>query len=998
MDPRLSGSGIRGVEYPKKRGPSKSPDGAHGRKQQKPDSPIGNGIPNNVDSRRSSISNGTTNVARPNLSAQSQLPPRPPPAAPMRKPSDGAILSSPRSPLESATSGRTTPQQRPSNLSKDTTPQLTKDTAPQLTNGVPAPNMDLSMDSMSLTDFLVKFSSDLASRAALEHERNQAQALLSGAQRQYNEMKKHFKSYPAIEERKNMDKKVAQEALKFKEKQLLENSTSQQEIAGALATIIGQLAAPKPNPDMVSRAEYDALKADMKQQAASMSQLWQDLTAAKQIADKANSKCGQLRQDVTVAKQIADRASSESGQVPKFYDDIEQLKKDRSTLLNWKEDAEPRFTGLVNFGQRLAGAEAKSTSTKKAFDDFMEQRVDQLATKQDVKALEATDTSIVNNIRELQKFQAKLAAEKMSSPSMAKESVAEPWLDERFQNLVDGQEKHDKEIKGLQLGGNQIFVDVQAKIDDTMKEQETMSQTLEQLGTHLVTSKENINSIRDSIEEEGKEIIVKRVKKLDILVNNLSSKLGNIHDASIIKRVSQLEEDCKALQEAARRTSTSYRSQSSPAISVNATAVDLEPIEARLDVLKNKLNAFITEQEDKDDMVEDVIKTVITAQTEVMSNRLTDEINSVREGIEPAIASAVQPLAKGYHTLQIAVDGFEEAMLSKAPSEAIDSLKTTLSTISEEVKKLQANHQRAKSTSHTPAPEYQRPQPNGAFQGVQQSPQLPNGVAGSPQINRPQSPYASPYLHGQQTQNAATTQLLQELQGQVNGLINVFQHLKMRCDNLQTDEVVKAMLDQFHSIYPDARNINATVSNLRNNVSSVQLQLSAMQQQNKSPTGEYSGEDVKKAIARADGASKSALQVSEHLQKIKTEINTIKEAVKSLEGTTPQNSASNDSGVQNQVTSLRADLDIATATANDADRLSKQHASRLSKIQPEELKKRVATLEGTVAKHTKDISTGEDAFKEFNNASASHQAEFDRVKKTAATNRQRILDLEEKSG
>lgn len=971
MDRQPPGHSIRGAADPRstdprKRGPSRSPDYAQARKHHKPDTPLENGIPHsNTDSRRSSISNGASNGPRPNLvapsvpSAPSVQPQKAPPVAPMRRQSDGAALSSPRSPT--ATSGRSTPQQRPSNLSKDTTGQLSNDVA--------TPAMDLSnLDSMSLTDLLVKFSSDLASRAALEHEKSQAQAALLSAQNEYGEMKKHFKSYPAIEERKSKDKKAAQEALKAKEKQLLEHATSQQTIAGALASIITQLATPKPNPDMVSRAEFDALQRELKEQRANTSRLREDLNAAKSIAERANT--------------IADRANSQSGQVPKFYSDIESLKKDTILLVNWKKDAEGRFNGLANYGQRLAGVEEKSTNTKKAFDNFMEQTRDKLAFQQDVNKLQS-------RVDELSKSHAKATADKMKSA----QSI---WSDEKLQALQDEQAEHASNIKDLQLGGNQIFVEVKATLDKAVKEQDTMSQTLAYLGTDVVTSKKEINAIHDAITEEGKDVIVKRVKKLDMLVNNLFSKVGDSDDASTTKRLSQLEKDCKALKDAARTTAAS-NTPSIPSTSTIATPVNTGPLETRLDTLQHELNSFISQQNEKDELVEEEIKDVATTQAEAVSNKLSTEISSLRaenNKSKQKNESAVQALTNDYQSLKTALDGFEETLRSKSSTDAVETLQASVTTISEEVKKVKFSQERARSVSQAPTVGNQANQANGSFPGQQQSPQLANGIAGSPQLNgasfRPHSPYAGQH----QAQNIIAPHALQDVQARIDGLIYVTQQLKMRCDNLQTDDVVRAMLDQFHAIYPDARNINATVSTLRNNISSIQQQLSVLQQQQKkSPTAEYSGEDVKKAIAKADGASKSAMDVSENLQKIKTEINTIKEAVKTLENKPASGNASVDSAVTKQMSSLRTDIDAATVTANDADRLSKQHASRLSKILPEELKKRVATLEGTVDEHTRDISTGREALKKLNDVQTSQQGEIEHVKKVSATNRTSIEKL-----
>lgn len=883
--------------------------------------------------------------------------------------------------MESATSGRSTPQHRPNNLSKETG---------QVSNGVvaPTPITDLNLDSMSLTDLLVKFSSDIASRAALEHERNQARDLLSGAQREYNEMKKHFKSYPAIEERKTEDRKAAQEALKAKEKLLNEQTTSQQTVAQGIASILSQLATPKPNLDTVSRAEYESLKKELEKEAASSSQ---------------------LRNEVDTIRQTAESAKIANGQVSKFQGDLAHVKNQTTILSDWMQGADDRFSGLTNFGQRLGTVEGRSASTKKALDEFMDQKVDKLATKQDVNELE-------KRVQDVQTAQAKSAAERMSIQAQAKSQAVDPFSDARFQTLVDGHEKHAEEIKNLQLGGNRVFFDVRTKIDEVaqaqedvshrvdlmVKEHETTISTVDQLGTDILSCKEDIGTLYESIEEEGKETIVKRVKRLDVLVNNLSSKLGDGGDPATIKRLTQLEKDCKVLQQAANVKSTVSRSQSSPVKSTdsmtNGISVDQE-FKDRLDSLQSDLDSFKRQQEELDEMLESQIQHASIAQKEVLMDEISQHLSAkrnedaqVHSQAAKALENAINEMRATDRRLSTAVQDLQEAVRSKTSIDAMGSLKATVTWISGEVEKLQAQHQRTKSISQSPA-NNQAAQPNG-FHGGQQSPQLPNGIAGSPQLNgphRPHSPFTALHAHGQQAQIQA--QQLQDLQAQFNGLVNAVQHIKGRCDNLQTDDVVRAMLEQFNSIYPDAKNINAAIGSLRSQVASTQQQISVLQQKT-TPSTESSSEDIKKAMAKADGANNSTQSVSQDLQKLRTEINTIREIVRTVENNTPSAATSSDSNVKGQLSSLRTDLDRTTATAREADRLSKQHASRFSKIQPEELKTRVATLEGTVEEHGKNMKAGQDALKEFNEGSTALKSGLNRVKKTVAEHDKRITDLE----
>jgi chromosome segregation ATPase len=243
------------------------------------------------------------------------------------------------------------------------------------------------------------------------------------------------------------------------------------------------------------------------------------------------------------------------------------------------------------------------------------------------------------------------------------------------------------------------------------------------------------------------------------------------------------------------------------------------------------------------------------------------------------------------------------------------------------------------------------------------------------------------------------------MQTQINGLVAVTQQLKMRCDNLQTDDIVRSMMEQFHAMYPDARSINGAVQGLRHTLSAVQQQLSNLQKQKAAPS-EQSGEDIKKATAKAEGASNTAHNAFQESQKAWGELNKLRRAVQVLENeikkpNSTQKTASDDSSIRDELTEVRKDLDKTTDVANSADRLSRQHASRFSKIVPETLQNkilavetRVGNLDTRVGDHDQKLREGASALEKVESLATAAKNQADCIGTSFGTLRYKVEKLE----
>jgi chromosome segregation ATPase len=806
-------------------------------------------------------------------------------------------------------------------------------------------------------------------------------------------MKKHFTQFPSIKERQSAEKDTAHQAFLAKARLLNEHTSSQTSTFGALASLLGQLATVKPGADVVSRAEYDSLQRDFLA-------LKQEVTTMKQ-----------LRNDLDGIKSTAEEAMSRTAKISIIQQKVDWINRENVAVANWKQTTDTRLREvdkIDKIDQRLKTNETRCNTTQKELDDFKDKEVSKFATKQQINDLETKGEAWSQKIESLQIAQAKATAESLNSQAFAKSQAARSVSNESLQKLLEEHNMLKQDVGNLQLLGTHIG----AKAEQAATAQDTMEQTINQLEVDIVDCKDKLNMVRDSVEEEGKEVIVKRVKRLDVLVNNLSSKIGDSGNASVHQRLSQLESVSKTVQGDIRSIKSGQQPQPTTDKFSSGAAVDLTPLETRLSKVERELTALDSGQDEKDGILVSHVTSVEKSLKEQFSRELTDQLSAVHEDTQKIISDSLEKMTNGYQELQKSVNGLVEAILSKADSATVEALKSDLSSVSEDVKKWQAQHQRTKSASQTPTPANHGPQPNGPFQAAPQPQQLPNGVLGSPQVNgvqQPHSPYAMQHNHGhsstQHTPGASQAQKVDDMQTQINGLVAVTQQLKMRCDNLQTDDIVRSMMEQFHAMYPDARSINGAVQGLRHTLSAVQQQLSNLQKQKAAPS-EQSGEDIKKATAKAEGASNTAHNAFQESQKAWGELNKLRRAVQVLENeikkpNSTQKTASDDSSIRDELTEVRKDLDKTTDVANSADRLSRQHASRFSKIVPETLQNkilavetRVGNLDTRVGDHDQKLRDGASALEKVESLATTAKNQADRIGTSFGTLRYKVEKLE----
>jgi chromosome segregation ATPase len=138
------------------------------------------------------------------------------------------------------------------------------------------------------------------------------------------------------------------------------------------------------------------------------------------------------------------------------------------------------------------------------------------------------------------------------------------------------------------------------------------------------------------------------------------------------------------------------------------------------------------------------------------------------------------------------------------------------------------------------------------------------------------------------------------------------------------------------------------------------------------------------------------------MQKAWGEMNKIRRAVQALENEAKksnptQKSASNDSSIRDELTEVRKDLDKTTDVANAADRLSRLHASRLSKIVPETLQSRIAAVETRVGNHDQKLREGASELEKIESLATTAKNQADRIGTSFGTLRYKVEQLEERA-
>ena len=945
MDPRRPSLG---AHDPRKRQLSRSPEGAHARKQFKPDQEKTLGPIKTGDSPRSSISNDAP-----------------------RQNSSGAVPQSLHT--------------RRQSFQPDKGPRKEDEGAS-------------SSDSNAILDSLITFSSQVASHAYLHMSKEQAAARVQRAQLEYNMNRKQFTMFPSIRESKEAEKVAAQKELNDKEHKLNEHNASQHELMGTLANLIGQATEVQPRTDVVSREEFESLQA-----------------SHNKLKSEADATIKGLRFELAEAKRLADKVSSQAGQVPGFASQIKGLRSDANYLLEWKPEAQKALVETkkleVNMQNAASTSEAarkdiahirnvelKSHVTKKDQDE-LNTKYERLAQK--VAGVEKKNTEIA---KEVDHVKSDKAASSTTTPLPTNGNAVGKELKAKIESLLEAGPTIISTVEELKVKVNDLYAFTKGvdeeDLDSPVDDHSSLNKRLYHIDQQINQASTSINRIMAEITEEGKEVVVKRFKNLDRVVSDLSSQLSGDKKLLISQRLSQLEQDQNALQNDLKNIMTDPQPQAGA-----TTSVDLGPLKESLKNLQDEFKSFSQQQEEKDDMLDGF---------------MDEKVQPLREQITIVGRSREEHVQRHNAFFEDAKQNIENCFAilnTKVTAAALEPLNSDVQGLKDDIKKLQTQQQRASASTTTLPPGLpqlptQSPQlPNGAVN----SPQLPNGFAGPPQNQnaapspRTNSPHGHPVaqtpsnmaqelkkLHERMDavmgaqQQPNLSQELKNLQDRVDAVIGAQQQLKQRCDNLQTDDIARQMLDQMAHMYPNAKNVDMNVRDVRQSLRALSNQIQKMQKDRDNQLGSLTADvaDAKSALAKATKIANDGEALARDMEILKGEVGVLRGKAKN--GGISTNGVSNTADMR----AFQEEIDQVSKMAAEAERLSKVHASRFSKLNPEKMKEKLDETQKDIIEIRCKVNKLEKGFESGETELKNVRSDIDVLKEEIVTGSGKIESLE----
>lgn len=274
MDPRRQGYN---PELAAKRVASQSPEGGAPQKKAARH-PSGN-PPAQPSSRRSSVSSGTS---RPGRTVAAATDTRRVSVRPPTRPGGVQSPDSVSSRYEDAQSGSSTPLNTAGPMSQST--GLIAPTAPMLN----APAGAIAHD--SLFDMLMNFSNQTVQMSMAQMATQQSSAKLNRATEEYNNMRGHFDTFPAIKEQKTAAKATAENQHTAIEEQLNVQMRSHKYLVESIAAVLGKSAEVKPASRAVNERTELSTSRGMEAQIDEMNRKIADLSISLDQGRKAQSE------------------------------------------------------------------------------------------------------------------------------------------------------------------------------------------------------------------------------------------------------------------------------------------------------------------------------------------------------------------------------------------------------------------------------------------------------------------------------------------------------------------------------------------------------------------------------------------------------------------------------------------------------------------------------------------------------------------------------------
>lgn len=624
-----------------------------------------------------------------------------------------------------------------------------------------------------LLESLVTLTSHITADAALRSSHDLAKRQLENAIAEHQNMKGHFQKYPAIEERTTSDKTKAAEKVAKLEKQLKPGEDSQLKLAAPMCEAIWDLFSkaeasarlPVAQPNAVSREDYEGLQDRFHKQQGLLDQYHDRL-------EKQSSLIEALMKTVKEASESATQARNQANTVDRTISaNIDTLK----TRINKVESSEqPEKRKLHDL----------ATTTSKQTSDILLLRSD-----------------VSDNKTELT-----TKGETLATMSSAINSATSPT-----KTLREDLSKVERQFPAIKNDINQIW----AEVSETGK-----GSVISRLKCYDKT----INNLRTKVESNEKAVEA-CVKAAEDRRESLGQDLTKVRETLADETLA--DETLGLTQELSKVKASSVAATSVPAPAATSAPTDtpdnFDPASFKEEVVNaaGEQTEMISEEVDKHGEDIEKLKDGLDSLAKKLEDLELGHANGTRQR-----QSLDQANNDRHASISATCDSIKKTVT--AVEGRTDTLQSDITSLSAMVESLQDRPSMSSPPVNEPVVSHFRPLPRPSAQAP--SPRT-SMIAGSPQTNgiHPSNSTAAPQQMAIGTPAGPSNDEMAVTLDQMQGVWATIHGLRQRIDNLTTEEVVKAMVDQASKMYPAPKEFQAAVSVLQNMDKALDAKLSSLE-------------------------------------------------------------------------------------------------------------------------------------------------------------------------
>ncbi|KAH9832734.1 hypothetical protein Tdes44962_MAKER00214 [Teratosphaeria destructans] len=630
------------------------------------------------------------------------------------------------------------------------------DAADAPTSGRPAPPALMTVAPMpadSLVDMLMAFGNQCSKVASTHVIQNQAQMALDRANAEYRKMSEHFQTFPQIREQKTAAKNKAEKSLKAATTDLDQHREAQKQLATSIATLVAKA---QPAVGAASAADLQHVE----QKCNAIEKKLDDSNNSFSAADRQRIeiKFKDLEQQVGHLNNVIKDHQSFEGQIKDLTLRYTQLDKDlKATHNSSAADKQCVKDKCKDLEQQVAILTMHTQLDKDLKATHNSSAADKQCIKDKCKDLEQQVGHLNNVIKDHQSLEGQIKDLTRRYTQLEKDLKA---VDSRLSSLQD----HVAGDSGDSLQAKLLALTVQtSQIKTTSNMNETTntcsSQTIEARFQHERDLARDENEKRDQAIAQYVEDGIKGVKEDREAVLQQITAMSQAR-AQDVAQVNALRNDILA---------------------------DMSTIKNRLVTMESKTEDYESVKSTVGDHVQEISK-------------LKGEISTKAD--KEFVAGAMQN--EDYESVKSTV-GNHAQEISKLKGEV--SNKADKEFVASAMQKVTREQHAVQPSSGPPTPGMVLP---GSSNGSM--PPQTNGIHPQGSLNPSGQPRVGSFSN---PSSFDAEKRITELQQQTDILSYVTQRLQTQYNNLTTESVCQAMLDQLGEVWPHAKNWEGWINELK---------------------------------------------------------------------------------------------------------------------------------------------------------------------------------------